>query len=175
MRDCVLEILSMRPKRPRIARLDEVNIRREGEYAIVEFRDGKIGATHIKLGPKVHKMTDDEILLLFNQTIALQIRMRDESGEYVAIEVPPGSPQVKACPESVNGWVPRGGVLRCSLMDGGGDDGSLPTIYIDEEEFSWEDFGRMLCVYAGWGMRVVFVPDDELEMTPKVSVREPKE
>ncbi len=30
----------------------------------------------------------------------------------------------------------------------------------------------MLLTYAGWGMRVVFVPDDELERSPKIVVRE---
>ena len=37
------------------------------------------------------------------------------------------------------------------------------VIHVDDQEFSWEDFGRMLCTYAGWGVRLVFVPDDELE------------
>ena len=31
----------------------------------------------------------------------------------------------------------------------------------------------MLLTYAGWGMRIVFVPDDELERTPRTAVREP--
>jgi hypothetical protein len=31
----------------------------------------------------------------------------------------------------------------------------------------------MLCVHAGWGMWIVFVPDDELECSPKIVVREP--
>ena len=39
---------------------------------------------------------------------------------------------------------------------------------------TWEDFGKMLLTYAGWGMRIVFVPDDELERTPKIAVREPE-
>jgi len=33
----------------------------------------------------------------------------------------------------------------------------------------------MLCTYAGWGMRLIFVPDGELEHVPKVAVREPDE
>jgi hypothetical protein len=53
------------------------------------------------------------------------------------------------------------------------EDGSLPVIYVDDREFDWQEFGRMLCTYAGWGMRIVFVPDDELERTPKIAVREP--
>jgi hypothetical protein len=119
-------------------------------------------------------MTDEEILLLFNQVIAAQIRNRDELDEYVAIEVPVGSPQVEQHPGTVNGWSPRGGVMRCCIEDGGGGDGSLPVIYVDDQEFSWDDFGRMLCTYAGWGMRIVFVPDDELDRQPKIVVREPE-
>ena len=162
-----------RKKRPRIARLDQVKISREGEDAIIEFLNSEISTTHLKIGPQVGQMTDEEILLLFNQVIAAQIRNRDELDEYVAVEVPPGSPQVECHPETANQWVPRGGVLRCLIEDGGGEDGDLPVIYVDDQEFTWEEFGRMLLTYAGWGMRVVFVPDDELEITPNTVVREP--
>jgi hypothetical protein len=119
-------------------------------------------------------MRDEEILLLFNQVIAAQIRNRDELGEYVAVEVPAGSPQVERFPGTATEWVPRGGVLRCVIDDGGGEDGSLPVIHMDDQEFSWDEFGRMLCTYAGWGVRLVFVPDDELERMPKIVVREPE-
>ena len=84
-----------------------------------------------------------------------------------------GSPQVEHHPGTMNRWSPRGAVLRCCIEDGGGEDGLLPTVYVVDQEFSWDDFGRMLCTYAGWGMRVVFVPDDELENAPKIVVREP--
>jgi hypothetical protein len=119
-------------------------------------------------------MTDEEVLLVFNQVVAAQIRNRDELGEYVAVEVPAGSPQIQHHPECVNEWSPRGGVLRCLIEDGGGEDGDLPVIHVDDQEFSWDAFGRMLLTYAGWEMRIVFVPDDELEREPKVVVREPE-
>jgi len=163
----------MPEKRPRIARLDQVRISRDAEDAIIEFRDSATATTHLRIGPQVHQMTDEEILLVFNQTIVAQIRNRDELGEYVAIEVPVGSPQVECHPGTVNQWSPRGGALRCCIEDGGGENGSLPVIHIDDREFTWDEFGKMLCTYAGWGMRIVFVPDDELEQTPKIAVREP--
>jgi hypothetical protein len=163
----------VRKKRPRIARLDQVRISRDGEEAIIKFRNPTIATTHLRVGPEVHQMTDEDILLLFNRTIAAQLRNRDELGEYVAIEVPVGNSQVEHHPETVNQWSPRGGVLRCCIEDGGGEDGSLPVIYVDDHEFSWDDFGRMLCTYAGWGMRIVFVPDDEVDRSPKIVVREP--
>lgn len=163
----------MRKKRPRIARLDQVRISRDREDAVIEFRDSTIATTHLRIGPEVHQMTDEEILLFFNRTIAAQLRNRDELGEYVAIEVPVGNAQVEHHPGTVNQWSPRGGVLRCWIEDGGGEDGSLPVIYVDDQEFTWDDFGRMLCTYAGWGMRIVFVPDDELDHSPKIAVQEP--
>jgi hypothetical protein len=121
-----------RKKRPRIARLDQVRISRDGEDAIIEFLDAAIATTHLRLGPKVRQMTDEEILLVFNQVIAAQIRNRDESGEYVAVEVPVGSAQVERLPGTMTEWVPRGGVLRCVIEDGGGEDGSLPIIHVDD-------------------------------------------
>lgn len=165
----------MRRKRPRIARMDQVRISRNGEEAIIESRDAVFETTHLRIGPEVTGMTDEEILILFNQVIAAGIRHRDELGEYVAIEIPGGSSQVVHHPGTVNQWAPRGGVLRCTIDDGGGDDGSLPVISIDDQEFSWDEFGRMLCTHAGWGMRLIFVPDDELEQVPKIAVREPNE
>ena len=163
----------MRKKKPRIARLDQVIVSRDAADAIIEFRDSAIATTHLTIGPQVQEMADEEILLIFNQVIAAQIRNRDELDEYVAIEVPVGSPQVKHCPETINQWSIRGGVLRCSIEDGGGEDCELPIVYIDDREFSWDAFGRMLCAYAGWGMRIVFVPNDELEQPPKIAVQEP--
>ncbi len=164
-----------RKKKPRIARLDQVRISRQGEDAIIEFLDTEIATTHLTVGPQVQDMTDEEILVLFNQVIAAQVRHRDELGEYVAVEVPPGSPQLRHHPECVNEWSPRGGVLRCVIEDGGGEDGTEPVIHVDDREFTLEEFGGMLLTYAGWGMRVVFVPDDELERNPNIVVKEPDE
>ena len=163
----------MPKKKPRIARPDQVRISRKGEEAIIEFLDSETATTHLSIGPQIRQMTDEDILLLFNRVIAAQIRNRDELGEYVAIEIPVGSPQVQRHPETVNEWSPRGGVLRCRIEDGGGEDGTLPVIYVDDREFTWDEFGRMILTYAGWGMRITFVPDDELDRIPKTAVQEP--
>ena len=56
-----------RIKRPRIASPDEVRITREGETAIIEFADSTIATIHLTMGPKIHGMTNAEILTLFNQ------------------------------------------------------------------------------------------------------------
>ena len=113
----------MLKKKPRIARIDQVRISRDGEDGIIEFLDPKIATTHLAIGPQIRQMTDEDILLLFNQVIAAQIRNRDELGEYVAIEVPVGSPQIEHNPGTVNQWSPRGGVLRCCIGRGLENDG----------------------------------------------------
>ena len=165
----------MRKKKPRIARLDQVRISREGEIAIIEYVDPSFMTVRFKIGPSLGQMTDEAVLLLFNQCTVASMRNRDELDPYVAVEIPPGSPQVLASPETENGWVPRGNVLRCVISDGGGEEFMQPIIYVDDQEFSWEDFGKMLCTYAGWGMRIVFVCEDELEVNPKIVVRESKD
>lgn len=162
----------MRKKMPRIAKLDQVRISREGEAAIIEFLDPSIMAVRFRIGPEIEQLTDEAILLLFNQFTVATMRIRDELDPYIAVEIPPGSPQVLAKPETENKWVPSGNVLRCVIESG---DDLQPIIYVDDQEFSWEEFGRMLCTYAGWGMRIVFVSEDELEINPQIVVREADE
>lgn len=127
-----------RKKRPRIARLHQVKISRDGKEAIIEFFDPSIATTHLRVGLQMQNTTDDEILLLFNRVIAAQVRNHDELGEYVAIEIPVGNPQVKRFPGTMTEWVPRGGVLGCVIEDGGSEDGSLPVIHVNDRGFTWD-------------------------------------
>ena len=46
-------------------------------------------------------------------------------------------------------------------------------VYIDDQELRLQEFGRLLRTYAGWGMRITFVPDDRITDKPEVEVREP--
>jgi hypothetical protein len=160
----------MRKKKLRIATLDEVRISRDGDYAIIEFRDTNVATTHLKLGPEVHEMIDQEVLDRFNEVILAQQQMAAEY-QHVAVEVPPGSPQIRYAAES-DQWVLRGDVLRCIVED---DEDGEAVVCIDDQELSLREFGRLLTTYAGWGMRIVFVPDDEIEKPPSIEVREPKE
>jgi hypothetical protein len=151
--------------------MDEVRITRSGVEAVIEFADPRISTTHFRIGPEVQEMTDEEILEIFNDNV----QAREEFArnyEHVAVEIPPGRPQIEYFERS-DQWVPRGDVLRC-VIDDGGPNGE-PTIHIDERELSWREFGRLLLTHAGWGMRVVFVPDDEVHDPPRIEVREPKE
>jgi hypothetical protein len=68
---------------------------------------------------------------------------------------------------------PRGDVLRC-IIDDSGPEGEV-TIHIDDKELSLAEFGRMLTVHAGWGMRIAFVPEEFISENPKVKIRKPKQ
>ena len=56
-------------------------------------------------------------------------------------------------------------MLRC-IADDGGPDGEV-TIHIDNEELSLAEFGKLLRYYAGWGMRIAFVPEERVTENPK--------
>ena len=72
--------------------------------------------------------------------------------------------------ESSGQWVPRGRILRCHIED---DEGGETTVYIDDRKLDLGEFGRLLNFYAGWGMRIAFVPADELTEHPEIEVRDP--
>jgi hypothetical protein len=161
----------LRLKRPHVASLNQVRISREEDGAVIEYVEPGFWTTHFKLGPAVHEMTDAEILDRFNEHLAAMKQLRLDY-KHVAIEIAPGSPQIQYSDRS-HQWTPRGGVLRCVVDDGGPD--NEPVIHIDDRELSWTEFGRLLTTYAGWGMRIIFVPDDETHMVPRVEVREPRD
>lgn len=159
-----------RMKKPHIATLKEVIIKRNGDYAEIDFRDPTVGGMSLKIGPEVSGLSDRDILERFNETI-LAMQQSVASYEHLAVEVPPGSPQVRYS-EQCDQWVPRGDVLRCVIHD---EEGRRPVIEIDDRDFTLEEFGTMLTTYSGWGMRIVFVPDNDLERPPEIVVREPED
>jgi hypothetical protein len=157
----------MRKEKPHPASADEVRITRVGDDAIIEFVDARITTTHLRLGPNVHDMTDREILDSFNQTL------RDHAEAehaYVAVEVPPGKPQLDYFAAG-DQWVPRGSVVR-AVIDDAGPCGEA-VVHVDDVELSLQDFGRLLCTFAGWGMRIVFLPENDIASQPPVEVRDP--
>ena len=160
----------MRQKRPHIASLDEVKITREADRVAIEYADEKIWTTHFKLGVEVAGMTDQEILDRWNECVDAREQHAAEY-KHVAVEIPPGKSQIEYFEKGYQ-WTPRGDVLRCVIHDGGPD--GEPTVDIDDQQLSWSEFGLLLTTYAGWGMRIVFVPDDELHIKPRIVVREPQ-
>ena len=159
----------MRKKRPRVATPDEVRISRDGEDAIIEFIDETVANTHLKLGAEVVQMTDKAILDQYNAVIRAQQQMASEY-KHLAVEVPPGSPQIKYSKAGYK-WIPRGDVLRCLIDEVDGE----AIVQIDDHDLSTQEFGRLLTTYAGWGMRLVFVPEDEIDEPPRIEVREPED
>ncbi|MDP3705062.1 MAG: hypothetical protein Q8R24_04030 [Legionellaceae bacterium] len=113
-------------KRPHIAKLEEVTITRDGESAIIEYKEPGIGGVSIKIGQEIHQMNDEDILNCHNSYIHARLEsMRNY--KYVATEIPPGNPQVQYS-ESGYHWIPRGDVLRCEI---GCDDNHETAILIE--------------------------------------------
>ena len=52
----------MRPKRPHIATLNQVRIRRTGESAVIEYLDPAVLPVVISVGPDADRLSDAEIL-----------------------------------------------------------------------------------------------------------------
>ena len=159
---------SMKRKERYIARLDEVSITREADSALIQYKEAGIPTTHLKIGSKMVGMSDEAILELFNETLRSQAQLAAEY-KHVAVEVPLGSPQIRYFARGYQ-WCPRGGVLRCLVED---DENGHLVVGIDDQQLSLEEFGRMLMTQAGWGMRIEFVPDDQLHRRPALEVREP--
>jgi hypothetical protein len=153
-----------------IARPDEVTVTRDGDSALIQYVEKGIPGTNLTIGPRIHQMTDEEIVEMHNECLREQTRLA-ASYRHVAIETPLGSPQIQY-EERSNQWCPRGAVLRCQIMD---DENGELVVGIDDQELTLEAFGRMLTTYAGWGMRIEFVPDDAVHRRPAHEVRKPTE
>ncbi|MDX2170266.1 MAG: hypothetical protein SF182_24555 [Deltaproteobacteria bacterium] len=159
----------MRKRRPEVASLDAVHIRRDGDDAVIEYTDPSIATTYFRVGPALDRMSDQDVLDAFNAVLEAEAA-EDEPYEHVAVEIPPGRPQIRYHPAAEQ-WAPRGAVLRCVVDDGGPDGEAI--VYIDDQALSLAEFGRLICTYAGWGMRITFVPEDALCCEPQVELREP--
>ncbi len=160
----------MRLKKPFVETFDAIKITRDGDAAIIEYLEPGVMTTRFVLGPEMSTMSDREIHRRFNRGLIATEELR-AGYQHVAVEIPRRQPQIEYF-EKGDQWVPRGGVLRCIV--GGGPDGET-VIHIDDQELSLRELGRLLSTYSGWGMRIIFVPDDEIEKEPRVEVREPEE
>ena len=159
----------MRAKKPVRASLDQVRITREGGTAVIEHADTAISTTNLTIGNGITAMTDLDIFNIYNSIIDAQEQSLRDWDNTIA-EIPPGKPQVKYSPGS-DQWMPCGEVLRCIIED---DEKGEAVIHIDDHELTLREFSRLLTVYAGWGMRIEFVPEEFINQWPKIKVREPK-
>lgn len=150
--------------RMRVVKMEEVKIERVGDCVIYTYVDPQMGSMSITLGPRVKDMSDQELLDLHNEhvreRITLASQYKHEAVEFV------GQPQIEYSAQCSQ-WVPRGDVIRCGISSDGSD---KPVIEIDEQNLSLEEFGTMLLTHEGWGMRLIFVPEDELHKTPQIKL-----
>ena len=158
----------MRLRRPRPASPDEVRITREDDTAVVEYADPSIRGVHLRLGSALAGMTDAEVLDRFNAMLEAQAE-RAASVDRALTEVPSGRPQM-AYFERGDQWTPRGEVLRCHI-ETDAERGTL--VLIDDVELDMAAFGRLLGTFAGFGMRIAFVDEDDVAERPEIVVNEP--
>lgn len=151
-----------------VASIDQVKITRKGESAVIEYADEDVGTTHLVLGPKIDRMTDQDILACHNKTIETMNELRATS-EHIAREIPVGKPQVRYS-RLCDQWVPRGDVVRCIVTC---DDAGQAVVDIDGREFTMEEFGRLLLTHEGWGMRLTFVDEEHVDEDPAIELSEP--
>lgn len=164
---------SVRPKRPYVATPDQVRITRDRSGANIDYAEENVSGVYLELRPdELASMTDEEILAVHNRCIEAQ-EASMAADEWVAVEVPPGDPQLER-DGGTGQLLPRGDVLRCHITDAGVDEDDPVAIYIDDEEYSLREFGKILQVHAGWGMRITFVPEDRVHEEPAIEVRKPE-
>ena len=160
----------MRIKKPRKASLEEVKITREGNTAAIENADPSVSVVRLSVGPALGSMNDAAVLDLFNGVIEAQHKMSMEYDDTL-VEIPPGRPQIRYSEES-DQWVPRGDVLRCNIED---DEAGELVVHVDDQSLNLRDFGRLLRTFAGWGMRISFVPRDRIADQPDIVIAEPED
>lgn len=160
----------MRIKKPRQASLDEVRITREEDTAVIENADPSVSVVRLVVGPALGSMTDAAVLDLFNGVNEAQHKISLEFDDTL-VKIPPGRPQIRYSEES-DQWVPRGDVLRCYIED---DEAGELVVHVDNQTLNLRDFGRLLRTFAGWGMRISFVPEDRIADQPDIIIREPRD
>jgi hypothetical protein len=157
----------MRSRKPTHVLIDQVRITREGKDAIIDYADANLSGARIA---GIASMTDAEVVEMYNEILDAQGALLQKWDKTV-VEEPPGEKQIDYH-ENSDQWVPRGDVLRC-IIDDGGPNGEV-IIHIDGQELSLREFGRLLRVHAGWGMRIAFVPEEFVTENPTVKVRKPQ-
>ena len=159
----------MRSKRPRPTSPDQVRITREGGTAVIEHADPSVRAVNLSVGAALGTMTDAEVLDLFNGL--LEAQAEHAAGlDPTLTEIPLGRPQIEYRERS-DQWVPRGEVLRCHIED----EDERPVILVDDAKLDLEAFGRMLLTFSGFGMRIAFVDEEDVNDEPEIVVREPED
>ena len=137
---------------------------------MIEYADPFVRVVNLRVGPSLAEMTDPEVLELFNDMLEAQAEIA-AGVDPTLTEIPPGRPQIEYS-EWGDQWVPRGHVLRCHIED---DEEGRPVIHVDDVELDLEAFGRMLLTFCGFGMRIAFVDEEDVNDEPEIVVREPED
>jgi len=162
-------------RRPHVASPDEIKITRNGDYAEIQYADPKVAATSFKLGAdKLAEMNDAELLEFWNEHIEATDEFIRTQKPFTLTEIPVGKPQLEYSEQS-DQWVPRGHIVRSVIVNDSPTDIDDTFISIDDRDFTVAEFVRMVGTFGGWGMRIAFVPDDDIHEQPKIKVREPEE
>lgn len=158
----------MRSRRPPQSTIDQVHISREGENAIIEHADKAYGKVNLTIGAEINRLSDLEILDVFNNIIAAQeASIADPANR--PVEIPKGRPQIEWL-EDFQQWSARGHVLKCEVSDD--EDGNL-VVYVDDKELDAEAFLQLIRPFAGWGMRITFMDESRIHDEPEVILRDP--
>jgi hypothetical protein len=159
---------SMNSKINYIASLSDVTVTRDGDCARIKYKDRGIPVAHLEIGPEISGMSDEKILEAYNECLRNEAKLAAKR-RYAAFETPLGAAQIEYF-SRCDQWVPRGGVLRCLIQDN--EHGHL-TVNIDGQTLSLKQCGKLLTTYAGWGMRIEFMPEEEIHRRPVLEVQEP--
>lgn len=160
---------SAKPKVRYIAALDEVTVTRDGDCARIEYKEAGVAVTNMEIGRKIAEMTDSDIVDVHNQGLRNDAKRAAED-KHVVHEVTLGSAQIEyfaRCDQ----WVPKGSLLRCQIQVA--EHGDI-IVKIDERKLRLKQFGKLLASHGGWGMRIEFVPKDEVHHRPALQVRQPR-
>ena len=158
----------MRLRRPPQSTIEQVHISREGGTAIIVYADPAYGTVNLTIGPEIDRLSDREILDLYNDILAAQeASVADPANR--PVEIPRGRPQIE-WQEDYQQWSARGEVLKCELSD---DEHGGLVVYIDDQELDAEAFIRLIKPFAGWGMRITFMDHAQIHDEPSVIVRDP--
>jgi hypothetical protein len=149
----------------RTATLDEVIIKRNGEYADIRYKDKPfVGGMNLGLGECTDDLSDDEILSCFNEVV---LSMQASVASFCPLEIQPGYPQIKF-DRKWKRWDTLGQVLRCEIED---DENGQVAISIDDHKLNPDQFITMISSFRGWGMRIEFMDESQLFEPPPVVVR----
>jgi hypothetical protein len=161
--------------RPHVASPDEVKITRNGDTAVFEYADHRVATTHFTMeAGKLATMTDADLLAYWNEHIEATDEFIRTQKPFTLTEIPVGKPQLEYSKQS-DQWVPRGHVVRSVIVNDSPTGIDDTFISIDDRDFTVAEFLKMVGTFGGWGIRIAFVPDDEIHEQPKIKVREPRE